>query len=308
MTTEEILKKAILNLSGISDVLKELYKKSPTQGDNPAATNTAILEKLEEVGADTAKEDTLSSVSSVINTINDMVDELRTTVSTLATSSSVTEAKEEIIGSIPDDYAKQGTDSDATNTAIKAELDNEINGLAPIKNTAYQALEKIKGLIATNPATKGDIESLRGDDSGVTVTLIDSKIGDTQELLDKINDGSIELDIPTDYVTAQDLLDAKKDIINSVGTRRIYVQEMSDTVATIYPNILYIWGEVDSLTITLADPIGDGSESAEYMFQFTSGTNPTTLEFTNEDLSVRGEVTTDSIISVSILNKSCVIA
>lgn len=48
-----------------------------------------------------------------------------------------------------------------------------------------------------------------------------------------------------------------------------------DSVATIEPNVLNIWGEVANLDITLKEPI-EGIIN-EYMFQFTSGATATTL-------------------------------
>lgn len=48
-----------------------------------------------------------------------------------------------------------------------------------------------------------------------------------------------------------------------------------DSVATIEPNVLNIWGEVANLDITLGASI-EGIIN-EYMFQFTSGETATTL-------------------------------
>lgn len=53
------------------------------------------------------------------------------------------------------------------------------------------------------------------------------------------------------------------------------VKQMTETTASIAPNILHIWGEVASLNITLAD--GEEGVVNEYMVQFTSGATATTL-------------------------------
>ena len=55
----------------------------------------------------------------------------------------------------------------------------------------------------------------------------------------------------------------------------------TDTVVCIMPNVLYVWGEVESLEITLDDP-DDVSIVNEYMIQFTSGDVATTLILPSE--------------------------
>ena len=57
------------------------------------------------------------------------------------------------------------------------------------------------------------------------------------------------------------------------GTAIVYP---TDTVLSIMPNVFYVWGEVESLEITLAQP-DDTSIVNEYMIQFTSGDVATTL-------------------------------
>jgi hypothetical protein len=54
------------------------------------------------------------------------------------------------------------------------------------------------------------------------------------------------------------------------------VVEQTDSVATIQPNVLNVWGEVTSLDITLAEPT-DNTIVNEYMVQFASGEVATTL-------------------------------
>ena len=49
----------------------------------------------------------------------------------------------------------------------------------------------------------------------------------------------------------------------------------SDTTFALTPNIHHVWGEVTSLTFTLAT--GEAGIANEYMFRFYSGTTPTTL-------------------------------
>ena len=58
------------------------------------------------------------------------------------------------------------------------------------------------------------------------------------------------------------------------------VVEQSASTANIQPNVLNVWGEVESLDITLAEPT-DNTIVNEYMAQFTSGATATTLTLPN---------------------------
>ena len=53
----------------------------------------------------------------------------------------------------------------------------------------------------------------------------------------------------------------------------------SDTIFTLTPNKYHIWGEVSSLTLTLGS--GVSGYLSEYMFEFQSGSTPTTLTLPN---------------------------
>lgn len=55
-----------------------------------------------------------------------------------------------------------------------------------------------------------------------------------------------------------------------------HVVNQTDSIATIQPNVLNVWGEVASLDITIAEPT-DNTIVNEYMVQFTSGATATTL-------------------------------
>lgn len=59
-----------------------------------------------------------------------------------------------------------------------------------------------------------------------------------------------------------------------------YVVEQTDSIVTIQPNVLNVWGEVASLDITIAEPI-DNTIVNEYMVQFVSGATATTLTLPN---------------------------
>ena len=59
------------------------------------------------------------------------------------------------------------------------------------------------------------------------------------------------------------------------GYLRQVTHGKNDTTFALTPNTMHVWGEVDSLTLTLS-PNTDGNRLAEYCFQFTSPTNKAT--------------------------------
>lgn len=65
----------------------------------------------------------------------------------------------------------------------------------------------------------------------------------------------------------------------------------SDTTFSLTPNIYHKWGEVSTLTLTLATP-SETNIVNEYMFSFISGTTPTTL-------SLPDTVKTDIVVVAS---------
>lgn len=78
------------------------------------------------------------------------------------------------------------------------------------------------------------------------------------------------------YLTASNVQNkANKTIIVNYGT--------SSTTTTLSENVYYIWGEVASLSLTLGTP-SDASKLSEYMFEFQSGSTPTSLNFTSSDI------------------------
>lgn len=118
-------------------------------------------------------------------------------------------------------------------------------------------------------------------------------IEDINELNEKIKDITIggipDKSITTDKVVDGAVTEAKlsqaiKDTINNKADMSVLnnfatkekVKQMTETTASITPNILHVWGEVPELNITLAD--GEDDTVNEYMIQFTSGATATTLE------------------------------
>lgn len=78
-------------------------------------------------------------------------------------------------------------------------------------------------------------------------------------------------------------------------------QEMtsSDTTVTLQPNILYVFPEMSSLTITLGTP-ADSNVANEYHFFFTSGATATTLTL-NDVMSDAYSIEANTKYEVSIL-------
>lgn len=83
-----------------------------------------------------------------------------------------------------------------------------------------------------------------------------------------VSDGS---DVPK-YINTNQLATSKQ-----LGNKadNVTTENISDTTTEIQPNKYYIFGEVETLTLTLA-AVGE-NKLAEYMFEFTSGTTPTTI-------------------------------
>lgn len=82
----------------------------------------------------------------------------------------------------------------------------------------------------------------------------------------------VEVDL-SEYAKKSDVQSAIEEIVHKVVNQ-------TDSVATIQPNVLNVWGEVASLDITLAEPT-DNTIVNEYMVQFTSGVTATTLILPN---------------------------
>lgn len=112
-----------------------------------------------------------------------------------------------------------------------------------------------------------------------------------------------------DYALKSELPDtsqfATKDEV-SVKADKVSTENVSETTKELQPNRYYIFGEMPSLTITLAE--GEEGKLNEYMFEFTSGTTPTTLTLP-ESVKWMGEHTIEAskTYQVSIVNNIAVI-
>lgn len=76
---------------------------------------------------------------------------------------------------------------------------------------------------------------------------------------------------------------------------------ISDTIFTLTPNTFHIWGKVSSLTLTIGSRTSGIAN--EYLFQFTSGSEPTTL-ILPDNINFNSDFTIEAnkIYQISILN------
>lgn len=163
----------------------------------------------------------------------------------------------------------------------------------------------------------------------------DEKFATKEEIKNKVDDDDIadmltrreaaELYQPVgDYATSEDIPDVTGFITSSQADEKYQpkgtyattteLSKKADKTATenviedtkeLQPNKYYIFGEVATLTITLA--AGEENVLAEYMFEFTSGTTPTILSLP-EDIKWIGESTIEAskTYQVSIVNNIAV--
>lgn len=61
----------------------------------------------------------------------------------------------------------------------------------------------------------------------------------------------------------------------SSKANKVSVENVSENTKELQPNKYYIFGEMETLTLTLA--AGEENKLSEYMFEFTSGTTPTVI-------------------------------
>lgn len=92
----------------------------------------------------------------------------------------------------------------------------------------------------------------------------------------------------------------------SSKANKVPVENVSENTKELQPNKYYIFGEMETLTLTLA--AGEENKLSEYMFEFTSGTTPTTLTLP-ESVKWMGNNTIEAskTYQVSIVNNIAVL-
>ena len=94
-----------------------------------------------------------------------------------------------------------------------------------------------------------------------------------KEFMDMLPTKTSQLTNDSGYITEGRV----EEMIEEVETK---IVSRTESVATIQPNVLNVWGEVASLDITLAEPT-DSTIVNEYMVQFACGATATTLTLPN---------------------------
>lgn len=143
---------------------------------------------------------------------------------------------------------------DISNLATKQELNSKQDTLTSGTN--------IKTINGQSLLGEGNIEIQGGSGGGISDAPSDGKkyVRQNAEWVE-------ETSVDTSSLATKTELNTKA---NKVSTENV-----SEATKELQPNKYYIFGEVTTLTITLA--AGEKNILAEYMFEFTSGTTPTTL-------------------------------
>lgn len=136
-------------------------------------------------------------------------------------------------------------------------LANDANNLASHANTKAESALTSAQNVNTALADKADKTEL----TNYATTEALAQKADASALNDKADKSALEK-----FATKESLANfAMKE----------EVKQMTETTASIAPNILHVWGEVAELKLNLAD--GEEGVVNEYMVQFTSGATATTL-------------------------------
>ena len=101
--------------------------------------------------------------------------------------------------------------------------------------------------------------------------------------------------------------DVQNQIIIDNITYDVVNHNIDDVNCEIYPNIFHVWGVVPSLAITLASPL-DSNIMNEYLFQFTSGDEVTSLTIPSTVVwPISPNIEANKTYQVSIVNNIGVI-
>lgn len=165
--------------------------------------------------------------------------------------------------------------------------------------TVLEGLETTEAVVAENPdiieqilARLDDLEE-NGGDSYTLPIMSDTHLGGGKAVEKTDEDVPVAVDSETGQLFVPTYPES--------ASADIPRQEMqnTDTEVTIEPNKLYVFPEMESLTVTLAEP--DNSNVAnEYHFFFTSGATATTLTL-NDVLSDAYSIEANMKYEVSIL-------
>lgn len=194
--------------------------------------------------------------------------------------------------------AKTGSYNDLTNkpTIPSAVTESTVSGWGFTKNTGTYSKP-------SSGIPKSDLASAVQTSLGKADTALQSH-QDISGKQDKLVSGT---NIKT--INGTSILGSGNIIINGSGegsssngnAYQLVNHGTSDTTFALTPNCFHVWDEVGSLTLTIGDEIAGVAN--EYIFQFTSGSEPTTfilpdsIKF-NSDFTVEA----NKIYQISILN------
>jgi hypothetical protein len=173
-----------------------------------------------------------------------------------------------------------------------------------LANDVQNALEKAENAVSKEKVGDMDVfptQGFLGQSSGDVYALPNSSTGDEDDVLlsrdtvKTINGESI-------FGSGNITIGGGSSSSSGSGAYSEVNHGTSDTTFTLTPNTFHVWDEVSSLTLTL------GAETSgvanEYLFQFTSGSEPTTLSLPDDIKWTGGEapaIEADKIYQISIL-------
>lgn len=133
------------------------------------------------------------------------------------------------------------------------------------------------------------------------IRLNDAVWEDSEIIKSLINENfSIIKEIET--VTAESLVDLNNKINSFNNAYTLIDHGINDNVFVLTPNVFHVWGEVQTLTLTLSEE--QNNIANEYLFQFESGAESTILSLPSDIIWENGEIIeieSNCIYQVSIL-------
>jgi hypothetical protein len=258
MTITELFRKAIMSLSGISQVLKELYNWS----HESVATKESVQQELTNKAT---KQNVTDAQSAIIGAINSKpvtpATDLTPVTQVLGSYNSSKGTIQDQIGNIVFDKNGLATDAQAN------EIIGDVSGLPGELNAV---LESVSGI--TGYAYQGS-----GSSEDVNLTVVDNKIGDVQEVIDTINGGTMDINIPSDYVRDTTVTSAKTEILSaitavsgSVGVDNsgVTVHEKVDTIEAM---VRYLFNGCS--IVENSDDVGTGNQGYTVILDQTASIN-----------------------------------
>lgn len=280
---------------------------------NAKVSISTFNETVAELTEDIAEKADIDEVQSGFDSVNDALDlkadlsgltALQTQVDNLPTSDVISGLNSKI-------------DSHTANTVVHVtQADkNNWNSKQPGGNYASAStVNAIQTELANTNAKFNNYYTKAQTDNAIT-----NGIGDISGELNNVKN-DLQNNYSNSAVIARDYL-TKSDAANTYQTKNNYVTnvqlseqlndyvrkndpqviEQTETTVEIQPNVLNVWGEVTSLTITLA--AGDPTKYNEYMIQFESGASPTTLTLPNTvSWLTEANIEANTTYQISIVN------